>query len=185
MGLAELPLQPVSDAAAGLVGDDHPLEVLLPAMHSPPRILLATATAAAFLAACAGAPPPSDRVVPRNPATVSDRLQAELRSLGLTVTSGDPGVIAARALNVPADWASCPPAVVGRGGGNHSSSRLVSVRSRHAAIRVVLVPVGDATKVEVVAMFSASYDNPETASSFDRDCRSKGVLEARLLAAAG
>src|SRR3954464_7977919 len=65
-GLAELPLQPVSDAAAGLVGDDHPLEVLLPPMPCLSRILLAPATAAAFLAACAGAAPPSDRVVPRN-----------------------------------------------------------------------------------------------------------------------
>ena len=116
---------------------------------------------------------------------VRDRLQAELRSLGMTVTSGDPGVIAARTLNAPADWASCPPAFVGRGGGDHSSSRLVSVRSRHAAVRVVLVPAGDATKVDAVAMFSASYDNPETAAGFDRDCRSRGVLEARLLAAAG
>src|SRR3954449_2652993 len=154
-------------------------------MCSPSRIVLATATAAVVLADCAGVRPPSDRVVPQNPGVVRDRLLAEMRSLGMTVTSGDPGVTSARALNVPADWASCPPAFVGRGGGDHSSSRLVSVRSRHAAIRVVLVPVGDATRIEVVAMFSASYDNPETASGFDRDCRSRGVLEARLLAAAG
>jgi hypothetical protein len=153
--------------------------------RSPTCIVLATATAAAFLAACAGVPPPSDRVVPQNSAVARDRLQAEMRSLGMTVTSGDPGVIAARTLNAPSDWASCTPAFVGRGGGDHSSSRMVSVRSRHAAVRVVLVPVGDATKVEVVAMFSASYDNPETAAGFDRDCRSRGVLEARLLAAAG
>jgi hypothetical protein len=108
-----------------------------------------------------------------------------MRSLGMTVASGDPDRISARTLNVPVGWASCPPAFVGRGGGDHSSSRMVSVRSRHAAVRVVLVPAGDAIKVEVVAMFSASYDNPETASGFDRDCRSRGVLEARLLAAAG
>src|SRR4051794_32191303 len=153
-------------------------------MRSPSRVLLATVTAGC-LAACAGVPPPSDRVVPYDPATVSDRLRAEMGSLGLLATSDDNGVISARATKAAADWASCPPALVGRGGGDHSSSRMVSVRSRHAAVRVVLVPVGDGTKVEVVAMFSASYDNPETAAGFDRDCRSRGVLEARLLAAAG
>src|SRR3954447_9732765 len=85
-------------------------------MRSTSRVLLATATAA-FLAACAGVPPPSDRVVPYDPATVSDRIRAEMGSLGLTVTSGDNGVMAARATNAPADWANCPPALVGRGGG--------------------------------------------------------------------
>ena len=105
--------------------------------------------------------------------------------LGLWVTSAEPGVITAVANNAPADWASCPPASVGRGGGDHTSSRLVSVSSRRATVRAVLAPQGDATRVSVTATFSASYDNPESGRRFDRDCRSNGVLEARLLTAAG
>ena len=154
------------------------------AIRPPSRVVSVTA-AAALLVACAGEPPPADRIVPQDPASASKRIQEEMGRLGLMVTSGGDGVISAQAINAPTDWASCPPALVGRGGGNHSSSRLVSVSSRHATVRVVLVTDGDATKVNVTAMFSASYDNPESGSRFDRDCRSSGVLEARLLAAAG
>src|SRR3954454_23718663 len=88
----------------------------LPVMRSPSRVVLATATAA-FLAACAGVPPPTDRVVRQDPAVVRDRLQAELRSLGLSVTSGDPGVIAAPARHGRADRGRWPAAAGGGGGG--------------------------------------------------------------------
>src|SRR4051794_9475740 len=98
-------------------------------MRSPSRVLLATATAGC-LAACAGVPPPSNRVVPYDPATVSDRIRAEMGSLGLTVTSGDNGVISARATNAPADCASCPPALVGRGGGAAPGPRAATEAAR-------------------------------------------------------
>ena len=40
---------------------------------------------------------------------------------------------------------------------------------------------GNATKVDVKAAYSATYRNPERGGTFDRPCRSKGILEARLL----
>jgi hypothetical protein len=50
---------------------------------------------------------------------------------------------------------------------------------------VAFMPKGEATTVDVEAAFSASYVNPERGGSFDQPCRSKGVVEARLLEAAG
>ena len=47
------------------------------------------------------------------------------------------------------------------------------------------MPEGNATKVDVKAAFSATYRNPERGGSFDRPCRSNGILELRLLDAAG
>lgn len=145
---------------------------------------LLPAAIVALLAGCAGVPTATDRVVPSEPPVVRDRVVAELRSLGLAPVVGGDGVITARASQAPGEWAGCSPALVGRGGSNNSK-RMVSVRSRQAVIHVALVPVGADTKVEVTALFTARYDNPETASNFERACRSKGVLEARLLAAAG
>lgn len=136
------------------------------------------------LAGCAGVPPVTDRVAPGDPTAVREQVVAELRALGLVTFEPGNGVISAKTSQAPGDWASCSPALVGRGGSNESR-RMVSVRSREAAVEVALQPLGDATKVEVTARFSARYDNPETATSFERACRSNGVLEARLLAAAG
>lgn len=148
------------------------------------RLHRLSAALVAVLAGGAGVPPATGRVVPSDPPMVRERVVAELRSLGLVpVVVGD-GVITARASQAPADWASCSPALVGRGGSNNSK-RMVSVRSRQAVIAVALAPAGAATEVDVMATYSARYDNPETATSFERPCRSSGVLEARLLAAAG
>ena len=151
-------------------------------MRSTARRVLASAFIA-LLAGCAGAPPPTDRTVPNDASTVRDRVVDELRALGLGPSVGSDGVISARTGNAPTEWASCSPALVGRGG-DHNSKRLVSVRSRQAVIRVALAPAGAATRVDVMVTFTASYDNPETATGFERACRSRGVVEARLLAAA-
>jgi hypothetical protein len=152
-------------------------------MRSPSPFIPAAATAA-LLAACAGAPSETGRVVQHDPTTVSDRIESEMRSLGLAPTMGEDRVISARSTNAPSAWASCGLAMVGRGGTN-KSSRAVSAGSRNAAIRVALTPAGDATKVDITARFAATYYNPETAGSFEQSCRTRGVLEARLLAAAG
>lgn len=145
---------------------------------------LLPAASVALLAGCASVPTATDRVVPGEPPAVRDRIVAELRSLGLAPVVGGDGVITARASQAPAEWVGCSPALVGRGGSN-DSRRMVSVRFRQAVIHVALVQVGAATKVEVTTLFTARYDNPETAANLERACRSKGVIEARLLAAAG
>ena len=58
-------------------------------------------------------------------------------------------------------------------------------RQRRASVRVDLAPGDGGTAVTVATNFVASYRNPRSGSSFERDCRSKGVVEARLLEAAG
>jgi hypothetical protein len=62
---------------------------------------------------------------------------------------------------------------------------ITSARTRQALVRVGLVPAGDGTRVEVQADFTASYTNPIRAETFTADCRSKGVIEAAALEAAG
>ena len=51
-------------------------------------------------------------------------------------------------------------------------------------MQISLAPAGGGTAVIVDANFGASYRNPVNTYRFERDCRSKGVVEARLLGAA-
>ncbi|MGE3295240.1 MAG: hypothetical protein AB7I59_08130 [Geminicoccaceae bacterium] len=137
------------------------------------------------LCACAGKPIETHRSVPAGQADVQRMVAAEMASLGLAVTMNGDGTITGRTNDAPVDWARCSPALVGRGGGEHTSRRLVSVSSRQATVRVALMPAGQATTVDLLAVFSASYVNPERGGNFDQPCRSKGVLEMRILEAAG
>ena len=107
-----------------------------------------------------------------------------MTSLGLVVSTDQDGMLTGRTAQAPDEWAACGSALVGRGGGEHTSARLVSVSSLSADVQVTVMPTGESAAVEVRAAFSASYVNPERGGRFERPCRSKGVLEARLLAAA-
>ena len=51
-------------------------------------------------------------------------------------------------------------------------------------MQISLAPADGGTAVTVAAEFAASYRSPVTTYRFERDCRSKGVVEARLLDAA-
>ena len=51
-------------------------------------------------------------------------------------------------------------------------------------MQISLAPADGGTAVIVAAKFGASYRNPVSSYRFERDCRSKGVVEARLLDAA-
>ncbi len=51
-------------------------------------------------------------------------------------------------------------------------------------MQISLAPADDGTAVTLAANFGASYRNPVNTYRFERDCRSKGVVEARLLDAA-
>lgn len=137
------------------------------------------------LCACMGPPPETRRLAAGDDAAIRQRIAAEMTALGLVVAASDTGVLTGRTARASTDWAACSPALVGRGGGEHTSRRLVSVSSRSAEVQVVIAPAGDSATVEVLAEFSASYVNPERGGSFEQPCRTKGVLEARLLAAAG
>lgn len=135
--------------------------------------------------ACVGPPPETRRLVPGELEAVRQRMAAEMTSLGLVVTANQDGMLTGRTSHAPVAWAACGSALVGRGGGEHTSERLVSVASRSADVQVTVMPTGESAAVEVRAAFGASYVNPERGGRFERPCRSKGALEARLLAAAG
>lgn len=149
------------------------------------RSMLVPAVALMALCACTGQPVETRRQASGEPDAVQRRIAAEMRALGLIVTTSD-GVSTGRADHAPTEWATCSPALIGRGGGGeHSSRRLVSVSSRQATVRVTTGSEGPATAVDVTAAFTASYVNPDRGGTVEQPCRSKGVLEARLLEAAG
>jgi hypothetical protein len=143
-------------------------------------LVVATAT----LSACVGQPVETHRLVTSAVGEVKRRVAAEMTALGLLVTTGD-GVVMGRSDHAPTEWAACSPALVGRGGGEHTSRRFVSVSTREARVSVTLSPSDDGTSVDVMTTFSASYVNPEKGGTFDKPCRSKGFVEMRILEAAG
>jgi hypothetical protein len=107
---------------------------------------------------------------------------AELRRLGLAPVGGEEGVVVTTSRSaVPAGWASCAPIIVGQDG---PERRMVTVESRHGTVRATLTPAGRGTRVDVAADFTGTYRNPITTYRREEPCRSTGVLESRLLAAA-
>jgi type IV pilus biogenesis protein CpaD/CtpE len=139
------------------------------------------------LAACAG-PVETRRTVPADLADVRGRIVAELARLGFgpasASASGGRSVIEAAAARAPDEWASCGPTFVDVGGPDESP-RMATAEAERGAVRVELTPVGGGgTEVDVTAAFTGGYRNPNTTYRFERVCRSNGVLEARLLAAA-
>ena len=143
----------------------------------------ALVVAIATLSACVGQRVETHRLVTSAVDEVERRVAAEMTALGLIVTTNE-GVVMGRSDHAPTEWAACSPALVGRGGGEHTSRRFVSVSAREARVSVTLGPSGDGASVDVMTTFSASYVNPEKGGTFDKPCRSKGILEARLLAVA-
>jgi hypothetical protein len=147
-----------------------------------------TAAALLGLAACAD-PAETRRAVPGEAAEVQGRIVAELARLGFgpasASVSGGGSVIEAAAAPAPDGWASCGPVLVG-GGGSDKARRMATAEAERGTVRVALTPTGGGgTEVDVTAAFTGSYRNPITTYRFDRTCRSNGVVEARLLAAAG
>ena len=146
-----------------------------------------TAAALLGLGACAD-PVETRRAVPGDAAEVQGRIVAELARLGFgpasASASGGRSVIEAAAAPAPDEWASCGPVLVGDGGSD-KARRMATAEAERGAVRVELTPAGGGTEVDVTAAFTGSYRNPITTYRFDRTCRSNGVVEARLLAAAG
>jgi hypothetical protein len=148
-----------------------------------------TAAALLGLGACTD-PVETRRAVPGDAAEVQGRIVAELVRLGFgpasASASGGGSVIEASAAPASDEWASCGPVLVGDGGSD-KARRMATAESERGAVRVELTPAGggSGTEVDVTAAFTGRYRNPITTYRFDRTCRSNGVVEARLLAAAG
>ena len=135
-----------------------------------------------LVAACATSTIETARTVPGDPAAVHVRLEVELSQLGFRPASGGPGTsLEATAGTAAVDWAACPPVLVSAG---DDRRRMASAGQRRASVRIDLAPGDGGTAVVVVAKFAASYRNPVSSYSFERACRSKGVVETRLLDAA-
>ena len=64
-------------------------------------------------------------------------------------------------------------------------SAWVEPGAREAGVAVSLAPEGDGTRVSVNPEFSATYRDPFRNTPVQLRCPSTGVLEGRLLAAAG
>ena len=144
----------------------------------------ATAATVLALAACATAPIETARTVPGDPAAVRVRLEAELSRLGFRLASGSPDTsLEATADAAAVDWAACTPVLVSSDG-DETKRRMATARRRWASVQISLAPADGGTAVSVDANFGASYRNPVNTYRFERDCRSKGVVEARLLGAA-
>jgi hypothetical protein len=146
-----------------------------------------TAAALLGLGACTD-PVETRRAVPGDAAEVQGRIVAELVRLGFgpasASASGGGSVIEAAAARAPDGWASCGPTFVDVGGPD-DAPRMATAEAERGAVRVALTPTGGGgTEVEVAAAFTGSYHSPVTTYRFERPCRSNGVVEARLLAAA-
>ena len=134
------------------------------------------------LPACATGTIETARTVPDDPAAVRTRLEAELSRLGFRVASGGPGTtLEATDGTAAVDWAACTPVLVG---GGDNGRRMATAGQRRASVRIDLAPGDGGTTIVVAAMFAASYSNPRSGYNFERACRSKGTVEARLLDAA-
>jgi hypothetical protein len=133
---------------------------------------------ALLLAGCAGGRVETRRTIPVEPATVAERLVAELTRLGFRRISRGKGLIEAMAGSVAPSWATCGPILVGDGDDRH---RMVSAGQEHGSVRIMLAPATGGTSLAVLARFVADYRNPYTTNSLERACRTTGVLERMLL----
>jgi hypothetical protein len=135
------------------------------------------------LAACVAGPPvPSDREVAGDPAEIRRRIEAELARLGLAPAAGGAGVLEAHRTGAPAAWAGCAPVLLGDGDDRY---RMATADTRAATVRVTLAPAPAGTRAAVAVRATGSYRNPFTTYRVDRPCSSTGLVESRLLAAAG
>jgi hypothetical protein len=141
--------------------------------------------AATGLAGCAVAPPAQPvetrRQVTTPPDVAEARVQMALDELGFAPAAPDG---TRRRNSAPEDWASCEIATV-RGGESGGQRDFARPQSRSAAVRTSVVPAGEGSLLSVAADFAAAYHHRYRNLPFAQPCRSLGVLEARLLDAAG
>jgi hypothetical protein len=136
------------------------------------------------LSACATGTTETARTVPDEPAAIRARIEAELSRLGFRPVSGGPDTsLEATADTTAVDWAACPPVLVDSDG-SERKRRMTTAGRRWASVEISLARADGGTAVRVAAEFAATYRNPISNYSFERACRSKGVVEARVLEAA-
>lgn len=136
-----------------------------------------------LLAACAGERPPPVRAVPGTPETADAKVAGALSRLQLVPRPAEAGSgVAASIHSVPASWSICRPMLLADG---DDRFRMVNPTSRQGSVTVITSPAATGTEVQVTPMFEATYRNAITGTSFQSACESTGVLEQKLLDAAG
>ena len=143
-----------------------------------------------LLAACATAPAatpiPTTRTVAAPVDQVRQRVVTAIRDLGFTPETTPTGVEAVARGSASPDWADCRRVLISYNqddGPPRSSWQ--SPQARQARIAVSVTPEGQGTRVNVSPQFSATYRDPFRNTPVQRGCASTGVLESRLLGAAG
>src|SRR3954447_9677662 len=151
--------------------------------HAPAALLLL------LLAACAAtstAPPvATTRTMAAPVGQVRDRLEAAIRDLGLTPQPTQSGIEALTRGGAARDWAGCKRVLISYYQDRGARSTWVDPGAREARVTVSLATEGDGTRVSVDPEFSATYRDPFRNTPVQLRCPSTGVLEGRLLAAAG
>ncbi len=142
---------------------------------------------AMLIGACVGAPapepPPASRTVPLASEGVRAAIASELRRLGFVVATEM--TISGRSDAADPAWAACRDALVGDRMGDSRRVTWASPGARSAAVEVATGTTHAGTTVSVSARHAARYVDPFLALPFTRSCPSTGVLERRLLEAAG
>ena len=144
-----------------------------------------TTLAGLLLAGCGLSPViETSREVPLPPPAVEERVSDAIRDLGL----GEPRSMAGGRLGVSLPhartaWTSCPPQLVS---GPDDERRVATAARRRGEVSVALAPLPPSgTRVDVTTRFIGIYRNQVTGYTFETPCRSSGVIEERLLGAAG
>jgi hypothetical protein len=150
------------------------------------RATILTVAAGTLLGCAATGPPPApierSREVAGTPDAVRQRVEAKLQALGFALPQAA-GAVAQSGNALPA-WADCET-IITSGGSNSSQKDFARPESRSASVAVRYSPVASGTRVDVDAMFGASYHHRFRAMAFTEACASTGELERALLAAAG
>jgi len=149
--------------------------------YAPAAFLLLTACAATSTAP----PVATTRTLAAPVGQVRDRLEAAIRDLGLTSRPTQSGIEAFTRGGAARDWAGCERALISYSQDRGMRSAWVEPGAREARVAVSLAPEGDGTRVSVNPEFSATYRDPFRNTPVQLRCPSTGVLEGRLLAAAG
>ncbi|MEZ5864459.1 MAG: hypothetical protein R3D25_10490 [Geminicoccaceae bacterium] len=138
---------------------------------------LVAAALTVLLAGCQEGPPPPESAASAAPEqSVESRVEAALRSNGLTVEQTANGL---RATSSSDRFARCDAVEVG-GGDSSSARQFTPPESVSATALVTFTPSGSGTAATWQTSYSGNYLNRESNESFERPCEGTGALEDLL-----
>lgn len=138
---------------------------------------LVAATLTVLLAGCQeGPPPPESAASAGSEQSVESRVEAALRSNGLTVEETANGL---RATSTSDRFARCDAVEVG-GGDSSSARQFTPPESVSATADITFSPSGSGTEATWQTSYSGNYLNRENNEPFERPCEGTGALEDLL-----